>query len=197
VETSDVLLLVGTIVLCGAVLVGAWGLARYLNAYISGMSARRARFLASAIESKPLLPAGSMVTASFRAQRGARCAVWLDLSVASQVDLCFDLLLTVQLGRTTLLDEVCAVDCTPQDDCEIRIFGLPDSRLIGAICAPDLGGSASKVRGNRVQTVVRAFHFDVPSSAPADGAIRARVTPSPGVVIEKMNLLVTLGTWPS
>ena len=146
-------------------------------------------FLATALAWRPLLPAETLVLVPFQPVPGKEHALWLDFAITGGGDLLdFDILLAVEIGERTLLDRASTVRCQIQGDGDIWVVGLPEENF-------SIWDESSQVGTYRVRTVARAFSFSAPAAA-MNAAVRARVMPRAGAVIEHMNLLVTPTTWP-
>lgn len=156
---------------------------------------KAARYLETALVSRPLLPPGTPVEAPFVSVPGKDHAVWLDFGIASDVaKLDFDISIAVQIGNRTLLDRTCAAHCEIESD-GTYVYGLPEQLEPGAEMAAGTIMSESGPGNRIVRTVLRAFRFQAPST-PTEAIVRARVVPKPDVVIEHMTISVTPWSWP-
>jgi hypothetical protein len=176
---------VGIVVVVGVIVVVVAAIAGGIVSSAKKKRQHNASFLATAVFAQDLPVQTSVPTNS-----GAPYAIWLDLELAANATVTFQLALAVEVGGTRLLDGTYPVTFDDNDEHDAK--GLPNPPGISA-----LNTTVVALPGNtKITTVLRAFRFDVPAGATAM-QVRASIVPGPGVTATRAHLLVTSPDAPS
>lgn len=173
----------GAVFVVGIVLLLGVGAAGRILAGIARAGRRTRAFLAGAIVARDL-PLGVPVLARFQTARGRAHAIWIEIEVASNREIRFELSLSVRLGETVLVEEEFVVVFDGEGDHR----GLPDGTALNTTHTSAFGNQ-------NVATTLRAFRFDAPAEvAPVE--VRARLIAGPEVSFIRSRLLVTVADMP-
>jgi hypothetical protein len=151
-------------------------------ASIHGVFRRNKAFLANAIVAQDL-PPGAMIVTPFQPAPGWAHAIWLDLSLRSDLQPAFDVQLSVRLGGRIVIEGTYPVRFDSEGDAS----GLPNASGTTALNSSYRSG----LGGCALTTVLRAFRFDAPPM-PMMAEVHARFIAPPEVVVERARLLVTV-----